>query len=257
MMLTASTCVLALSGSYALAAPPEAVTVDTATEVLQAFSGLKVHAIPPALLQDAQGVAIIPNVIKAGFVLGGRFGRGVVLVRQRDGSWGHPIFITLGGGGIGWQAGVQSTDLVLVFKTRNGLERILMGRSKLTLGADLAVAAGPVGRQASAATDGQLRAEIYSYSRSRGLFAGLSVEGAGIGVDSDANESYYRLPGGRPTDIMNLGGRPVPAASEGLRILLTRLTQAPPSPQGDDAQIAPLPLPAMPPQGVPPAPYPR
>lgn len=229
----------------AFAGSQETSTVESCVEVLQAFSTLKFQSIPPALLQDAQGIAIIPNVIKAGFVIGGRFGRGVVLVRQKDGSWGCPIFITLSGGGIGWQAGVQSTDLILVFKTKNGLDRIMQGRSKLTLGADLAVAAGPLGRNASAATDGQLKAEIFSYSRSRGLFAGLSVEGAGIGVDCDANEAYYRLPGGRPGDVSLLRGNQVPASAEDLRSHITQMTQASSPPPPPELPVPPAPLPSQ------------
>jgi lipid-binding SYLF domain-containing protein len=181
-------------------------------------------------LQDAQGVAIIPHVLKAGFVIGGRYGRGVILVRAADGTWGNPVFITLVGGGIGWQIGVQSTDVVLVFKTRASLDRILSGQGKITLGADVAVAAGPVGRQAEAATDGQLRAEIYSYSRSRGLFAGVSLEGAGILINCDADEAFYGLRGGHPADIMAVRG--APPAAENLKSQLARMSTpwVPPSP---------------------------
>src|SRR5208337_2824100 len=160
------------------------------------------RGLPPAMVHDAQAVAIIPDVIKAGFVIGGRHGRGIVVVRQPDGSWSNPLFVSLTGGSIGWQIGVQSTDVVLVFKTRNSLDRIIKGKGKLTLGADAAVAAGPVGRQAEADTDGQLKAEIYSYSRSRGLFVGLSLEGAGLLVDQDTNESFYRIRGGRAGDVL-------------------------------------------------------
>ncbi len=145
-----------------------------------------------SLFKDAQGVAIFPGVFKAGFVVGGRFGRGVFLVREMGDSWSPPKFLTLTGGSFGLQAGAQSTDVVLLFKTRASVDRILKGKAKVTLGADLAVAAGPVGRQAEAATDAQLRAEIYSYSRSRGLFAGLALEGAALSVDSTATDEYNR-----------------------------------------------------------------
>src|SRR5207245_392761 len=128
--------------------------VSSAAEVLQALSAVPFGGIPRTLLQDAQGIVIVPDVIKAGFVIGGRHGRGVALVRGPSGAWGNPVFVSLTGGGIGWQIGVQSTDVVLVFKTRKGLDRILEGKDKLTLGADVAVAAGPVGRQAEAGTDG-------------------------------------------------------------------------------------------------------
>lgn len=174
--LGASLLLLISAGSELQAAGQELRTVAAAAETLHAFSDLSFRCIPPALMQDAKAVAIIPHVLKAGFMVGGRFGRGVISVRQPDGTWSNPLFITLGGGSVGWQIGIQSTDLVLIFKTGPSLDRILRGQGKLTLGGDIAVAAGPVGRQAEAATDGLLRAEIYSYSRSRGLFAGISLE---------------------------------------------------------------------------------
>jgi lipid-binding SYLF domain-containing protein len=208
----------------------ELKTVEAAAEAVGALSGYWLKSVPPYLIADAKGVAILPDVIKAGFVLGGRYGRGVILLRQPDGSWSNPVFITLAGGGIGWQVGVQSTDLILVFKTSNSLDRILQGKGKLTLGGDVAVAAGPVGRQAEAATDAMLRAEIYSYSRSRGLFAGLSVEGAGLLVDCGANEAFYGLPGGRPADVLHLVLNPPVAAVACLKAELSRqgMPAAPP-----------------------------
>jgi lipid-binding SYLF domain-containing protein len=223
---------LVLSPLFALPQPvrgQESATVLDATDVLQTLAAAPLRCIPPALMKDAQGVAIIPNVLKAGFIVGGRFGRGVILVRQPDGSWSNPIFISLAGGGIGWQIGIQSTDVVLVFKTRNSLDRILKGKGKLTLGADVAVAAGPVGRQAEAGTDGQLRAEIYSYSRSRGLFAGLSLEGAGLLIDCSANEEFYHIRGGQPADILAWGGA-VPVGAVNLKAELTKLSPPCPPP---------------------------
>jgi lipid-binding SYLF domain-containing protein len=168
-------------------------TIALSSEVLDELAGMQVRAIPPALLQDAYGVAIVPNMVKAGFVFGARFGRGVMLVRDGE-TWNRPVFITLTGGSFGWQIGVQSTDLILVFKTRAGVERVMRGKGKVTLGADIGIAAGPVGRQAEAGTDMQLKSEIYSYSRSRGLFAGLSLEGAALIVDHGDTDAYYRTP---------------------------------------------------------------
>ncbi len=221
--------VVALLGLGLAGAAPargqEAGTMASAAEVLQAFCGMQPRLIPPALLRDAQGVAVIPHVVKAGFVFGGRFGRGVILVRDANGCWGNPIFITLGGASIGWQIGVQATDIVLIFKTRSSLERVLKGKGKVTLGADVAVAAGPLGRQAEAGTDAELKAEIFSYSRSRGLFAGLSLEGAGLLIDFDANEFYYRVRGGHPLNVLACQAVPVDAMN--LRVQLSRLTAAP------------------------------
>ncbi|MEN7343439.1 MAG: lipid-binding SYLF domain-containing protein, partial [Pseudomonadota bacterium] len=123
--------------------------------------------------------------------LAGRHGKGVLSVRGEDG-WSAPVFIKLSGGSIGWQAGLQSSDLVLVFTNKRGVDNITRG--KLTLGADASIAAGPVGRHGSAATDGRFRAEVYSYSRARGLFAGVSVEGAALRIDKKANAAFYTRP---------------------------------------------------------------
>jgi lipid-binding SYLF domain-containing protein len=163
--------------------------VENATEVIQRFTQIPERGIPPSLLNNAYAVAVIPSVVKAGFVLGGSYGRGILVTRLDDGRWSNPAFITLGAGSVGFQAGAQSTDVVLVFKSRKGVDRIYNGR--LTLGGDMAIATGPVGRSTSAATDFRLRAEIYSYSRSRGLFGGISLEGAVLAMDQKANFAYY------------------------------------------------------------------
>ena len=136
--------------------------MELAADVLQELSTIPGQCIPPSLMADAQGLVIVPDVLKAGFLIGGRHGRGIMLVRQPGGAWSNPVFITFSGGSIGWQIGVQATDVVLVFKTRGGLDRIIRGQKQVDFGADIAVAAGPVGRQAEADTDGQLKAEIYS-----------------------------------------------------------------------------------------------
>ncbi len=170
----------------------EDTTVKESMRVLNEIMAIPATGIPQSLLRDAQAVAIIPSVIKGSFVVGARYGNGVVLVRDDSGIWQAPMFVSLTGGNIGWQVGVQATDVVLVFKTRRSVEGLLSGR--FTLGADAAVAAGPVGRQATAATDSGLGAQIYSYSRSRGLFAGVSFDGSVIRVDPMSNANYYRAP---------------------------------------------------------------
>ena len=177
----------------------EEQTVRSSIDVLNEIMSIPAQAIPQRMLSGAEGIAIIPNVIKGGFVIGARRGRGTLLVRAENGSWQAPVFITLTGGSIGWQAGVQSTDVILVFKTKKGIQDIFS--NKLTLGVDAAAAAGPVGRQASAATDTQLKAEIYSYARSRGLFLGASFEGSVIQVDGMANAAYYHSAAGQPAAI--------------------------------------------------------
>ncbi len=159
--------------------------VRVLNEVMQAPD----RAIPKDLLRNAHAIAVIPDVIKAGLVVGGRHGEGLIAVKTRDGVWSNPSFVSLTGGSLGFQAGVSSTDVILVFRTQRGVDSIVHG--KFTLGADASAAAGPVGRSAQAATDAQLKAEIYSYSRSRGLFAGAALDGTALKIDNDANQSVY------------------------------------------------------------------
>jgi lipid-binding SYLF domain-containing protein len=182
------------SGSLAATAfargPDESVRL--ADQVLDEIMSIPARRIPEQLLADAQGLVIIPSVIKVGFVGGIRRGRGVVLVRDADGAWGIPQFVVLTGGSVGWQAGVQATDVVLVFRTRRSVDGLLDG--KFTLGAGASIAAGPVGRSAEAATDAQLGAEILSYSRSRGIFAGVAIDGSVIDIDEAAHVAFYGTP---------------------------------------------------------------
>ncbi len=184
---------------------PEIQTVVASRQTLDQFFGLQIESIPPSMLQAASGVAIFPNMIKGGFIIGVNYGRGVLHVRNADRSWSAPLMVTMGGGSIGFQAGVQAADIVLVFKTPQSLTNILNGQ-KVTLGADASVAVGPVGRQANAATDARLGAEIYSYARSRGLFLGVSLGGADLSVDHNADGVLYGRYGVTPADIFNNQG---------------------------------------------------
>lgn len=163
--------------------------VQQATWVLQDLQKIPEQAIPPNLLNSAYAVAVLPNVLKGGFIVGGSYGKGVLLVRQSDGAWSNPSFITLANLGIGFQAGAQGADLVLVFKTRRGVDNI--ARGKFTLGGSASASAGPVGRTALAMTDGEFKAEIYTYARSRGLFAGVALDGGAITIDQVANANWY------------------------------------------------------------------
>ena len=172
----------------------------TASQILEELRGSRDQAIPDRLLERAYGIAVIPDLTKVAFFAGGRRGHGVLVVRDKQGHFTSPVFITLTGGSFGWQWGVQSTDIVLVFTTPKGVEGINGG--KVTLGADASVAAGPVGRQASAATDAAFKAEVYSYSRSRGVFAGLALDGTAITIDDKANAAFYRKPGVASGDII-------------------------------------------------------
>jgi lipid-binding SYLF domain-containing protein len=187
--------VLGLGVAPVSALPPSNVkTLEHAEEVLTDLSAIPLRGIPPALLSDAQGVAIIPNVVKAGFVIGGRGGHGIVMAKDKDGRWGEPTFINLGGASVGFQAGVQSTDVVLVFRNRRSLDRLLEGKGKITLGGDASISAGPLGRDAMAGTDAKLEGEILSYSRSRGLFAGVSFDGAVIRTDAASTTAFRKNP---------------------------------------------------------------
>ncbi|MDD3814769.1 MAG: lipid-binding SYLF domain-containing protein [Desulfocapsaceae bacterium] len=171
----------------------ELIKVYEATVVLDEMMAIPEKTIPPSLLANSYGVIIIPGLIKAGFVIGGRHGTGLMAVRDlKGGGWFYPIMVQLTGGSIGWQIGAESSDVVLVFKKMRSIEAIQKG--KFTLGADASIAAGPIGRHAEASTDIMLKSEIYSYSRSRGLFAGVSMAGAVISIDHDATWNLYSLP---------------------------------------------------------------
>jgi len=159
----------------------------TATQVLEELRNTPDQNVPDWLMQRAYGVAVIPEVIKGAFIFGGRYGNGVLTVRDAAGRFSNPIFITLAGGSVGWQVGANSTDVVLVFVTPRSVENF--ARGKFTLGADASVAAGPLGRQGEAAAG--VNAEIYSYSRARGLFAGVALDGTVIAFDGEANRLFY------------------------------------------------------------------
>ena len=173
----------------ALAGPQEDQRASEAVRVLSEIQKIPEQGIPDKLLDEGRAIVVLPDTLKVGMVLGGRRGHGLMSVKGADGSWSQPVFVKLTGGSIGFQAGVQSSDVVLVFRNDRNLENIVNG--KVTLGADAGVAAGPVGRNASAATDGQLKAEIWSWSRARGLFAGVALDGAVLQIDDAANTAVY------------------------------------------------------------------
>ncbi|KFN49548.1 hypothetical protein P873_10365 [Arenimonas composti TR7-09 = DSM 18010] len=212
LLATFSALLILLLALPASAGVREEQKAADAARVLGEIMRIPETAVPEKMFSDAYAIAVIPDVVKAGLVLGGRGGRGLISVRTADGTWSNPSFIRLGGGSFGFQAGVSSTDVILVFRSPRGVESIVNG--KFTLGADASVAAGPVGRTAQAATDGQLQAEIYSYSRSRGLFAGVALDGTVLRIDHRANQSVY----GRNTTP---------------RAIFEGRTEAPPSPLVD------------------------
>jgi len=215
-ILALSLCLLPPAPSSA--GVSEEAKVQASTAVIKEVMDIPECAIPPSLLHMAQGIAIFPDLLKAGFIFGGRYGVGVLLVRDQSGAWGNPVFFRLIGGSFGWQVGAQSSDVILVLKSIRSLDAIYGG--KFTLGADASVAAGPIGRQAEAATDILLRAEVLSYSRSRGLFAGLSFEGAAIMVDYGSTASFYNCPGLLPVDVSKNPNLMTPPAAAELRRVL-------------------------------------
>jgi len=212
-----------------LAATREERRVADAADVLDQLLRIPEKTIPPALLSRAYAVAVIPNVVKVGLGLGARRGKGIIVVRQDDNSWSNPAFVALTGGSVGWQVGAQSTDVILVFRTRKGVENIANG--KLTLGADASIAAGPVGRHTSIATDIQFQAEVVSYSRSRGLFAGVAFEGAGVTMDRKANVAFYGSTSMTPEKIFVSSPNIAPdIANEFIQILTAQTSRLPTKP---------------------------
>ena len=214
--------VLSLSfAASAVAGPDEDARARNAVRVLSDIQQIPESAIPDKLFDEARAIVVVPDTLKVGLVLGGRRGHGLVSVKNPDGTWSNPSFVKLTGGSIGFQAGVQSSDIVLVFRGERGLDSIVNG--KVTLGADAGVAAGPVGRSAAAATDGQLKAEIWSWSRARGLFAGVALDGAVLQIDDQANQVVY---GNGTTPRMIFEGRSAQAPSEAVVDFRDRLEEA-------------------------------
>lgn len=175
--------------AVATASERAAERAQNAVRVLREIQAIPESAIPDKLFDEAKGIVVIPDSLKIGLVLGGHSGHGLMSVKTPSGVWSNPVFVQLTGGSIGLQAGVQSSDIVLVFTSQRGLDTIVNG--KLTLGADASIAAGPIGRSTAMATDGQLEAEIWSWSRARGLFAGVALDGAVLSIDDKVNQAVY------------------------------------------------------------------
>lgn len=236
MVLLATAAIAVAAPQFAVAGAREEGRLLTATEVLEEVQNMPDQQVPDWLLSRAYGIAVVPDVTKVAFMFGGRRGKGVLVVRDKlNGPWSNPSFISVTGGSWGLQAGAQSSDIILVFTTKTGVEGIAGG--KLTLGADASVATGPVGRQGAAATDMNFNAEIYSYARTRGLFGGISVDGTVMNIDRKANAAFYGKNGVTATEIFS-GESPV--APEFAQRFLERLSQVThtslrgsPAPQAD------------------------
>jgi len=222
-LLAIALALLTMTTLTAQAGEEENKRAENAVRVLKEIMMAPDKSIPKDPLENAHAIAVIPDGIKAGLVVGGRLGDGLISVKTRDGTWSNPSFIGLTGGSLGFQAGVSSTDVVLVFRTQRGVDSIVHG--KFTLGADASAAAGPVGRSATASTDAQLHAEIYSYSRARGLFAGASLDGSAMTIDNDANQAVYGE-GVTPRRIFEGGVTGVPNPVVDFRDRLEEYTQA-------------------------------
>lgn len=220
MKKTIFVVVWASLGALALGASSPKEQLEKANVVINEIMQTPEKGIPHDLLNKAVCVGIVPAEVKFAFVVGGRYGRGVLTCRTHgNGPWGAPSLFTLGGGSFGFQIGGKETDVVFVVMNPEGLRKLL--QSKVTLGAGVSVAGGPVGRSASGETDAQMHAEILSYSRSRGLFAGASLEGAVLTQDQDDNANLY----GRKIsseDILIKGKVQAPAAARGLDQSLTK-----------------------------------
>jgi len=221
LSLALTAVVLAASLQSAVAGTREDERARNAVRVLTDIQAIPENAIPDKLLDEAKAIVIVPDTIKAGLVIGGRRGHGIMAVKSPDGTWSNPSFVTLTGGSIGFQAGVQSSDVVLVFRSDRGVDSIVNG--KFTLGADAAVAAGPVGRNAAMTTDGQFKAEIWSWSRARGLFAGVALDGAVLSIDDGANQATY---GEGTTPRMIFENRAMQAPSTDVVALRDQLEEA-------------------------------
>lgn len=246
--------IAALFAGQAVAGPKEDERARNALRVVTEIQEIPEQSIPDKLLDEARAIVVIPDTIKAGLVLGGRRGYGLMSVKTPEGTWSNPSFIKLTGGSIGFQVGVQSADVVLVFRNDRSLDNIVNG--KFTLGADAGVAAGPVGRNAAAATDGQLKAEIWSWSRARGLFAGVALDGAVLQIDDAANVSIYG-PNSTPRMIFEARTTTPPTSDVvAFRDQLEEATAAARATRGTDGHSHGA-APASPPAAAPPAPAAR
>jgi lipid-binding SYLF domain-containing protein len=198
--------------------------IEAAGTVLDEIMAAPDKGIPEEILGSAKCIAVVPSMLKGGFVIGGAYGHGVASCRKPDGSWSAPAFFGIKGGSFGLQIGGQAVDWVMVIMNENGMRNLLS--SKFKLGADASVAAGPVGRHAEGMTDWKMRAEVLTYSRARGAFAGATLNGAAITQDKDDTRAFY----GRMVPFRTLltGGVPIPSDAKPFLGALAKY--GPPSP---------------------------
>ena len=219
-LIVGAAALLVGASAFGVPSKDDAKRLNQSTALLTEIRTASDSGIPDAIWSKAECVVVIPSMKKAAFVIGGEFGSGVMSCRT-GAKWSAPVFMRLAKGSAGFQIGAQSTDLVLVVMNRRGVEKLLS--NKVTLGADASIAAGPVGRAASAATDAQMHAEMLSYSRARGLFAGVDLAGGTLRPDSDANDRVYGS--SVSARAIALGVKPVPMMTEA-RAFTSALGQA-------------------------------
>ena len=230
MKITLALCAVALLNVSAFAQKDkgkelqDAVkTSQKATKTLNEIMRISDKSIPRDLLDRAKAVAVFPNVLKAAFIIGGHGGKGLI-ARRLPSGWGAPAYFKIGGGSLGFQIGASSSDVVMLFMTDDSLKNLL--EDKFEIGGEAAAAAGPIGRTAKATTDAQLQAAILSYSRSKGLFAGLSLTGAVISADNDANQAVYSLDArDLLTGANKVAIKDIPPATKNFQEALTNYTR--------------------------------
>jgi len=217
-VLAAAVWLLAAGAALALDKFKADLKVSEANTVLRELLSGEDGEAPRFLLQRAKAVVVMPGMVKAGFVVGGKYGHGIISVRRADGSWSLPAFLTMAGGNIGLQIGAESVDLVLMVMNQRGLDGILKNQGQVS--ANAAVAAGPVGRSTEAGLTGaSLKADVYSYSHSQGAFAGITIGLDGIEMDPKTDAIYY----GRKIDFQELLKKGVPNPPESARKLVETL----------------------------------
>jgi len=211
---------LTLLPRLALAQQAETDRVTEAARVLEEVLAAPDKGVPQAIIEKAQAIVVIPSTVKGALLIGAQRGKGVMSARSATG-WSAPAFVTLTGGSLGLQIGGQATDIVLVVTNERGIENLAQNTFKI--GGDASVAAGPVGREATASTDYRMQAQILSYSRSRGLFAGISLAGSTIRADRDANERIYGIGYSTRNIVVERRVEPTAAAQEWLKVLAEKM----------------------------------
>jgi lipid-binding SYLF domain-containing protein len=214
----------------------EAALLAQATRTVEQMAAHPDSGVPLQLLRQSEGVILVPNMLNASFLVGAKVGRGVFLVRDSKGKWGNPVVVFVSGASFGLQAGAQATELLMVVRSKTTVTRLIEGKGKITLGVDAGVAAGPSGTKLGADTDIEMRAEILSYAKSRGLFAGASLGGTSIRVDRNSNGLYYDNFAVSTFQIIEGSDVVVPVEGAKLKATLTAITNPPPPPPADDLE---------------------